>query len=177
MLASSARDDGEYETSLAFTGAGFARTKTCRFTKAASAPLSWLASATADSTGSFTAAASAPQSDYGARVFVGAGQSSGKLGAARFSMGPRLVLNPDSGPNGSEVTVEGYGFGPFEKVKVYWNNPRTLLHTVTADVYGSFDGSAGHRIKVPATAPPGTYTVSAHGQTTRARARASFIVE
>jgi putative ABC transport system permease protein len=54
---------------------------------------------------------------------VGVGQSSGKLGAASFSISPRLLLNPTSGLGGSTVTAQAVGFGSFEQVKIYWTTP------------------------------------------------------
>lgn len=109
-----------------------------------------LASATADASGSFTASAQAPQSPdlFGIpRFFAGVGQTSGKLGAATFTMMPHLKLTPNSGAAGSTATAAGYGygygFGSFEPVKIFWDNPRTLLGTPAADVNGTLNGTAG----------------------------------
>jgi virginiamycin B lyase len=154
--------DGYYKSDLTFSGSGFAPNENIEI-YASGVGSAVLVGAIADSTGSFTAAARAPQSAYGQRLFLGVGQSSGKLGAASYSMAPRLVLNPGSGPVGSVATVEGYGFGSFETVNVYWNSPRKLLGSATADVHGSFTGAAGLTFTVPAgalTGKNGVFAVS-----------------
>jgi len=127
-----------------------------------------LASGLADASGAFTVTARAPQSPDGPRLFLGVGQRSGKLGAANFSVTPRLILNPNSGPAGSSTVAQGYGFGPLETVGIYWNNSNTPLGTVTANVNGSFTGSAAFTFTVPAGAPPGVNKVIGHGQTNKA---------
>ena len=136
-----------------------------------------LASARADASGAFTVTARAPQSSNGPRLFLGVGQRSGKLGAASFSVAPRLILNPNSGAAGSSTVAQGYGFGPLETVYIYWNNAQTLLGTVTANVNGTFRGSAALTFTVPAGAPPGVNTVKGIGQSTRATGKASFTVQ
>ena len=69
------------------------------------------------------------------------------------------------------------GFGPFEAVEIYWNNPRTLVGTVRANVYGTFSGSAALTFTVPAGAPLGVNRVFGRGQTTIAIGGGSFTVE
>jgi hypothetical protein len=111
------------------------------------------------------------------RLFLGVGQTSQKLGAANFQMQPFLLLTPGSGTVGSIVVAEGHGLGSLEKVSVYWNNPRTLLGTVKADVYGTFAGSSSVTFTVPSGAPAGVNKVFAWGQTTKVKGTASFTVE
>ena len=166
---------GYYKSSLDFAGSGFAPGETVRiYTSGVGSAV--LASAAADSTGSFSVTARAPQSTYGPRIFLGVGQSSGKLGAAGFSMSPRLVLNPTSGAAGTEVTVEGDGFGAPETVEIYWNNPRTLLGVATADQYGTFSGKTALTFTVPAGAPAGKDAVFGQGFATKAIGFGAFTV-
>ena len=136
-----------------------------------------LASANADAKGSFTATGHAPAAPFGPRIFLAAGLTSGKIGAASFSVTPRLVLSPDAGTPGSQTTVSGYGYGPSEKVKVYWNNPKTSLGEVTTDIHGSLTGAAALTFTVPAAAPAGEDEVSGNGVTSGARGVGHFTVE
>jgi hypothetical protein len=140
---------GTSHTELTFTGSGFAPNETVRiYSKGVGSHV--LARGTTDTSGSFTAMAHAPESPYGHRIFLGTGQISGDLGAASFSVAARLILSPASGAIGSTATVAGYGFGALEMVKVFWNDPRAFLGTVTTDVNGTFSGSAALGFTVPA---------------------------
>jgi hypothetical protein len=134
-----------------------------------------LASATADGSGSFTATASNPAWPNGPRLFFGVGQTSGKLGAADFWVNPLLILNPNAGAVGSTATAYGSGFLPFQKVKITWLNPRTVLGTAKADLNGNFKGSAALTFTVPTGAPLGVNKVSAGDAV--ANAKASFTVQ
>jgi hypothetical protein len=168
---------GGYKTNLSFTGSGFAPNETVQiYVRGVGSAV--LASGTADSSGSVSASAQAPQSPYGPRLFLGAGQTSGKLGAASFSISPRLILQPNSGPVGATVTAQGTGFGPLENVDIYWLTPaRTLLGKMTANVNGTFNGSAALTFTVPAGAPLGANTVFGRGQATYALGHGSFTVQ
>jgi hypothetical protein len=153
---------GDDHTELTFSGSGFAPNEGVQI-YVSGVGSAVLASAVADSSGSVTATARAPQSPYGPRIFLGVGQSSGLVGAAAFSVKARLILSPSSGSAGSTASVEGNGFGSLETVDIYWNNPRTLLGAATADVQGTFSGSAALSFTVPAQAPAGVHTVSGIG--------------
>ena len=167
---------GAYKTTLSFTGSGFAPNESVQIYKSGVGS-TVLASATADSSGSFTVSGLVPRWRYGPRLFLGVGQTSGKLGAASFSISPLLSLKPTSGPVGSTVTAQGFGFGSFEKVNVRWLNPKTLLGPVTADVNGTWSGSAAKKFTVPSGAPPGVNKVGGFGEITKATALASFTVQ
>lgn len=121
--------------------------------------------------------APAPPWPYGPKTILGAGESSGKLGAASFSVTPRLFLNPSVGTVGSVVTVAGFGFGPRETVNLYWDNPLTFLGTATTNTDGTFRGGGAFSFTLPQAAPPGIGGVSAVGETTRATDLAYFNVE
>jgi virginiamycin B lyase len=155
---------GVYGTSLTFSGSGFAPNEQVRiYDKGVGSDA--LAAATADSTGAFTATASAPQSAYGYRIFIAMGQTSGLVGTAGFTMGPALIVSPSSGSVGSTAVVEGEGFLNGENLRIYWNNPRTLLGTAKASVDGSFNGSGALTFTVPAGSPAGVNGIEAKGNT------------
>ena len=99
------------------------------------------------------------------------------MGAAKFSVTPRLILTPNTGQVGSTVTAQGDGFGSLEKIDVYWNSPQTFLGTASADVNGTFAGSAAITFTVPAGALPGVNRVRGKGETTKAHDAALFTVE
>ena len=149
---------GFYRTDHTFTGSGFAPNETVRV-YVSGVGSAVLATATTDASGSFTVTAHEPAAPFGPRVYVGVGQGSHKLGAASFTVTPNLVLNPDSGPPGSSVMAEGYGFPPFRQVEIYWGSPRTLVGTAIADVNGTLSGSAALTFTVPAGAVTGANTI------------------
>jgi streptogramin lyase len=165
---------GNFGSALTFTGSGFVPGEDVRI-YVAGVGSAVMASATADSSGSFTAAARAPQSANGPRLFLGVGQSSRRLGAATFTMGPHMAIDPDSGTPGSRVLVEGSGFGPLETVDIYWNG--ASLGSAAADVHGTFDGKATFTFTVPEGTSPGSYTVSATGSLTGADVWVYFAVK
>ena len=167
---------GAYGDSLSFAGTGFAANESVQIYQSGVGS-AILASGTADASGSFVAAAPVPQSTNGPRLFVAEGQTSGKLGAANFSILPRLILEPASGPVGTTVTARGTGFTPLQRVRVYWTNPTILLGTAAADVNGTFNDSAAVRFTIPSGAASGVNTVWALQKSTGAKASASFIVE
>ena len=163
---------GSYNTKLTFTGSGFAANEIVKI-YVGGVGSTVLARGTADAAGSFTVSAREPQAAYGQRLFLGLGQTSGKLGAATFSVTARLVLNPTSGPVGTPATAQGYGFGGGEMVNVYWPNPKTLLGTVTASRSGT---TGALTFTVPVGAPAGVNKVYGVGQTTGARGYGNFTV-
>jgi len=167
---------GAFRDNITFTGTAFAPNESVQIYDRGVGS-SVLASARADASGAFTVTARAPHSPYGPRLFLGLGQRSGKLGAANFSVTPRLILNPNSGLAGSSTAARGYGFAPLETVKIYWNNTQTLLGTVTANVNGAFTGSAALTFEVPAGAHPGVKSVKGIGQSSNAVGKGSFTVE
>ncbi|MGD0363483.1 MAG: hypothetical protein ABSC93_21580 [Bryobacteraceae bacterium] len=151
---SASPDSAAYQADLNFTGGAFAPGEKVQiYSEGIGSAV--LAGATADSGGSITATASVPHAPYGPRLFLAAGESSGKVAAASFTTLSKLVLTPDSGPVGATVTVQGYGFGSFDNVMLTWNNPRTFLGRVNADVNGNF---SGFTFSVPA-APTGRNAV------------------
>jgi len=167
---------GVYRTSVTFSGSAFApNERVVIYERGVGSAVLTRATALAD--GSFTVTAPVPRSEYGPRLFLAVGQSSGLLAAASFSVIPRLVLKLSSGPVGSSVTAQGFGFGSFETVNVYWQAPPAFLGTVTANVNGSFSDGAALTFTVPSGASPGAHKVIGQGQATGALGRSSFTVE
>jgi streptogramin lyase len=149
-------------STLSFTGSGFVPNQTVQIYNYA-VGTKVLAAATADSTGAIAVSAAVPPSAYlfgSPRLFLGLGTTSGKLGAASFSVEARLNPNPNSGTAGSTVKVSGSGFAPYEEIRIVWGNPTTLLGTVVADLNGSFNGSNAFQFTVPADATPGAHGVA-----------------
>lgn len=165
-----------YHANLTFTGSGFAPSEKVQI-YLSGVGSAVLASGTTDSSGSLNVTATAPQSPYGPRLFLGVGQTSGKLGAASFSVKAKLILNPTSGLPGNSVTAQGYGFGSFEQVNVFWDNPRTALGKVTTNVNGTFNSGAALTFSVPAGASAGNNSVFGVGQVTGAMGSAPFNVQ
>ena len=107
------------------------------------------------------------------------GRSSGLFGSALFSVTPRLILNPSTGPAGSTAAAQWYGFGAGETVKVWWYNSTlpwnsVFLGTATADGRGRFPPLT---VTIPAGAAPGTNPVIGKGMTTWAIGKGRFTVQ
>jgi hypothetical protein len=145
---------------LSFTGSGFAPGEVVQIYKNGVGS-TVLANATTDSSGAFTASAKVPLLPWGPRLFLGLGQTSRKLGGGGFSISPRLVLSPTSGPVGSTVTIQGLGFSNGAPVGFQWAKPLTGLGSITTDDNGSFIGTAAFTFTVPQGSPPGVNYVKA----------------
>ena len=155
---------GSPGTKVTLTGSGFAPTETVEIYGGHIGAPPLFATTTADASGSFTVAAREPQHPYGPMDVYAVGVTSHKLGAATLSVTPVMAMNPASGAPGGATTAYGLGFGAGETVDIYWNNPRQLLGTATANVEGTGDLT----IAIPANASPGSEAVIGVGQTTRA---------
>jgi hypothetical protein len=158
---------GSPGTGLTLTGSGFApaETVTSYAGRIGSLPIS---TTVTDASGSFTVTVREPQHPYGPTDFFALGQTSGKLGVTTFFVTPGLIMNPGSGLPGGTTVAQGLGFGAGETVSVYWDSPRLLLGTATANGEGTFAGSSGLTITIPANASPGLNAVIGIGQTTTA---------
>jgi hypothetical protein len=166
---------GHFGTPLTFTGSAFAAGENVNiYIRGIGSGVE--ASATADASGSFTVPGSETLLPYGPHLFMGLGQSSGKLAAATLSVVAGLSLKPNVGTAGSTATVGGAGFGPFELVFMYWNTPRVHLGTVKTDINGSFGGSTGLTFVIPAGAPSGINLILGEGNT-GTTSRGSFTVQ
>jgi hypothetical protein len=83
---------------------------------------------------------------------------------------PCITLNPNSGPPGTVVTVEGTGFGGSESVNIVFD--ASNVGSATTDSNGAFSTT----ISVPLGAVQGSHTVKATGQTSGLVGQATFKV-
>ena len=86
-----------------------------------------------------------------------------------------ISLHHRSGPPGATVQVQGWGFMPGEKVRIFFADSsvgRVRLGTVTADASGGFATS----VTIPGNATPGRQHVKARGLTSGQTAKAGFTV-
>lgn len=163
---------GVYKEVLTFTGSGFSpNEKVLLYNEGIGSPV--LGVAVADSSGSFTLAIPVPQAIYGPRMFLCAGQQSKLIGAAGFSINPRMAIDPRSGPAGTSVTARGFGLFPNWGVDIHWDT--TSLGSTTTNSVGTFADSSAFTFTVPEGAAPGTYTIRA-GWSGFTYATASFTV-
>jgi hypothetical protein len=167
---------GSFESVITFSGSGFTGNEAVRIYLAGIGS-QVIAHATSNSNGSFSVAAREPQSPYGPRSFLGMGQTSGRIGAASFSVTARVVSDPNSGAVGSTAIAQGYGFGAADLIYLYWDDLNTSLGVGTADASGSFTGTAGISFTVPAGAAPGIHTIIAVDQLGPAQATGTFTVQ
>jgi len=166
---------GYYGTSLTFTGSGFASGETVNiYSAGVGSPV--IASVVANSSGSITAQGSTPPSASGERLFLGLGQTSGKLGAPYFNTGASVIATPDSGPPGTSVKVEAYGFWSLQPLSINFNG--SPVGNLTSNLRGFFSGDSALTFMVPEGTSPGTYTITASGPYDYlASASASFTVQ
>ena len=157
-------DSGVPGSSVMLTGGGFAPGEMVNlYGNSTSANL--LGSKMADATGSFTTTGKARQSPSGPNNVVGIGQTSGKIGVAPFFINPRLIIDPSPARVGDTITVQGFGYGIGESVKVYWGtkpNGNFFLGTPVTNTLGSFSESDGNALMatIPAWAQPGPLPVT-----------------
>jgi outer membrane protein assembly factor BamB len=85
---------------------------------------------------------------------------------------PVVTATPQAGPPSSNVTASGTGFGASEAVDLYFDTSELALATTTPG--GAFTGV---RLRVPASATPGTHPITAVGQDSGLAAQTQFIVQ
>jgi outer membrane protein assembly factor BamB len=107
----------------------------------------------------------------GSHTISALGNTTGLLAQTAYTVTPTIVVSPGTGPPGSAVNVSGAGFGPLEGVDVYFDTTDLALAETGAN--GSFGPVS---ITVPASAVPGTHTVSAEGRQSGVFAQASLSV-
>ena len=132
-----------------------------------------LRSATTDSSGRFLPVPiHVPAAAIGGSHTISAvGGTTGLQAQAVFTVTPAIAVTPSTGPPGSAVNVSGTGFGPSERVDLYFDTTDlTLAKTGAAGSFGPVS------ITVPGSAVPGTHTVSAEGRQSGAFAQATFTV-
>jgi outer membrane protein assembly factor BamB len=127
-----------------------------------------VATATADASGSFSGVPfTVPPTPLGDYRVTAIGQQSGRVAFSPLIVFDAITIQPQQGPPGTMVTVNGAGFAANEPVQIYWNGVfngqgvvGTYETTVDADGSGSFSGAT---FAVPANAAPGMYPVLAFG--------------
>ena len=73
--------------------------------------------------------------------------------------------------------MTGYGFGPFEKVNVFWDDGSTALGSVTPDRHERFKGGGAFRLTIPSDAAQGANTVTPTETHSAATASATYTVD
>jgi hypothetical protein len=71
---------------------------------------------------------------------------------------PELLLEPSSGPAGTEITISGKYFTPYAQYALYWDVPEIPIEAVLADDVGQILGVV---YQVPASASVGIHQVVA----------------
>jgi hypothetical protein len=155
---------GSPETKITLTGSGFAPTETVEIYAGHIGLPPLFTTTTTDASGAFTVSAREPQHPYGPMDVYAVGVTSHKLGAATLSVIPVLAMNPATGAPGGTTAASSFGFGAGETVDIYWNDPRQLLGTATANL----QGSSSLTVTIPTNASPGIDVVIGIGQTTKA---------
>ena len=139
-----------------------------------------MATTSADTvTGSFATKGTIPANTTaipGNVPIVGIGQTSNASDTYMFILyQPTVALGPMTGSAQSLVTVTAYGFQENENVNVYWNNGTTPVITAktNSNVYGYMPPQT---FTIPAGTAPGSYPVTAIGQTSTITISNTFTV-
>ena len=139
-----------------------------------------MATTSADTvTGSFTTKGTIPANTTaspGNVPIVGIGQTSNASDTYTFILyQPTVALGPMAGSAQSLVTVTAYGFQENENVNVYWNNGTTPVITAktNSNVYGYMPPQT---FTITAGTAPGSYPVTATGQTSNITISNTFTV-
>ncbi len=94
-----------------------------------------IGSGTTDSTGSYNVTMTIPSSPNGTHSVV-AIDDNNYLAQTTFYLGPTILLNPDKGYVGTNVTITGYSFSSNSIVNIYWDG--VYLKSITANSTGDF---------------------------------------
>lgn len=82
-----------------------------------------------------------PAAPPGSYTLTATGDSSGLKATSGLNVGPGIALSPDEVGPGNTITVNGGGFTPDEKVKVYFQTTANGLISTTTDASGAFSVS------------------------------------
>ena len=116
-----------------------------------------------DDDGYFQMVFDVPES-YAGRHTVRAEDDQGIYAEATFTVTPGLTVSPETGPAGTNVTVEGQGFGSSESgIGIYFNGELTK-EDIEADVNGSWTET----FRIPPS-PRGSHRIDAQGDESRLR--------
>ncbi|MBU1754634.1 IPT/TIG domain-containing protein, partial [bacterium] len=94
--------------------------------------------ATASDVGTFSAIFTVDAQGYGAKEIKATGQTTSTIGTDTFTIGARITLvTPSEGTVGSQVLVEGDGFGSSVEVSILFGDAGTVT-TITSSTAGTF---------------------------------------
>ena len=99
------------------------------------------------------------------------GECCGDTPTAEVFTVPVITVTPAKGPAGESITISGAGFDGYEAVTVSWDGGRFAAGSTTT----SSSGTVVIKTSVPSSAKPGSHTILAVGQ--QSRARATFIFD
>jgi len=165
-------------TSLTLTGNAFGNTETVNIdwdysTKTKTGTL--ITSVISNTTGSFTTTFNAPAATTAKRITIaGIGQSTQAIALTNFTVyPPTLALAPIQGSPNTTLTLSAYGFAANEQVNFYWNHSTASVGTTLADSIGYLNPTT---ITVPSGSTPGSYAVTATGQTSQISTTSTFTI-
>jgi hypothetical protein len=114
----------------------------------------------ADETGNFKVTFQIPSDTRpGYKTVQATGEKSGLVDRVLFEVLTVIELTPDDGPAGTEVELEGFGFGKKEKVRISSDVDKLKDFEITADENGNFKVT----FQIPRNSSPGEATVQATG--------------
>jgi hypothetical protein len=145
---------GAVGTKVTITGSGFGKSKNITIKFGTSTVEIDDGDEDTSSSGAFTSSILVPESakgSYTIAITVGSDTTTAK---DKFTVEPKIVINPTSGGVGDEITVSGTGFTKSKEISITFAG--TEVATGDTGSYGSFEAT----IKVPDVAP-GTYEVKA----------------
>ncbi|MGH2558038.1 MAG: lysyl oxidase family protein [Thermomicrobiales bacterium] len=123
--------------------------------------------------GNGEATISIPASTFGEHTIEAVGLTSGAKASVTFTVQPSILLIPASGVQSAEIGASMRGFVDRETVTLRLDG--TTLGTVEVSGSGSTTASAT-RFTIPAETEPGTYDVTATGESSDATATATLTV-
>jgi len=136
----------------------------CQTTACPTSARTWVAEAETDDDGDFRVTFTVPESYKGAhevRAYIGASlQATGG-----FTVKPGLTANPEEGPVGTNVTVEGYGFTEGEEgIELRYYLDGSTSQAVAADIKADGNGSWEKSFQIPPSSK-GSHRIDARGDT------------
>ena len=118
-----------------------------------------LSTATADAQGRATARFRVPAVVYGNHT-VEAKDATGRAATAPFRVIPRLALSKTSGPSGTVVRVDLYGFTARERVEIRFYDTSGRTYRVLRTLTIGSTGRAGGSVTIPSRSPVGVHRIT-----------------
>ena len=138
-----------------------------------------IATRTADVRGAFSATYKVPSTMPIGVYTVGAqGTYSAVTANAPFTVSPVLVLNPTTGPSGTQITISGSKFSPSSQVELSWYDPNACCLNYLMNVTTTLTGTFTVTITAPSSLISGTvYGVYARDSQTGASIQVPFTAQ